>query len=103
MNSTGDSPPPPSRFGASCSAQIPRSTRTPLFWRLAARRKQSLAATTLPRAVEEIGGVALIGWAFMLYQIALLSLAQRRGFCSRALDFKKRWSRERRYTPLAAA
>ena len=28
-----------------------------------------LAATTLPRAVEEIGGVALIGWAFMLYQM----------------------------------
>jgi MFS family permease len=28
-----------------------------------------LAATTLPRAVDEIGGAALIGWAFMLYQI----------------------------------
>ena len=28
-----------------------------------------LAATTLPRAVEEIGGTALVGWAFSLYQL----------------------------------
>ncbi len=28
-----------------------------------------LAATTVPRAIEEIGGAALLGWAFMLYQL----------------------------------
>lgn len=28
-----------------------------------------LAATTMPRAVEEIGGVLLIGWTFTLYQL----------------------------------
>ena len=28
-----------------------------------------LAATTLPTAIDEIGGARLIGWAFSLYQL----------------------------------
>ena len=38
-----------------------------------------LAATTLPRAVEEIGGVALIGWAFMLYQVGSIVVGSATG------------------------
>ncbi len=47
-----------------------------------------LAATTLPNAVQEYGGGALIGWAFTLYLLGSILAASATGMMTRSFDIR---------------